>query len=246
MESRRKSRKHSSVTLARALSKLGICTRSQAWGRIIAGDVSVNGDAIRDPNAWIDLSRDRILVYRQLAVARPKTYLMLNKPRGLVTTRSDEKNRPTVYECLSGSEFESLMPVGRLDAASEGLLLFTNDTQWANHLTDPSSHVDKIYHVQVEPVPCPSTLVNIQHGVQIENEVWKIKSASVIRSGGRTAWIEITIDEGKNRQIRRVLQTVGLSVLRLIRISIGTLELGDLQKGKWRLLSSTEIGSLEN
>ena len=142
--------RHPKVSLARALSKLGYCSRTQARTLIRVGRVQVNAAVHRDEETWVDLERDLIEVDGQPVTSKTKIYLMLNKPRGMVTTRFDEEGRETVYECLKKAELPWLAPVGRLDKASEGLLLFTNDTRWAAGILSPETHLDKTYHVQVD------------------------------------------------------------------------------------------------
>jgi 23S rRNA pseudouridine2605 synthase len=230
--------------LARALSKLGFCSRSQAKELITAGRVRVNGVVRRDIEWRVDTGRDRLEVEGEQVRAERKVYLMLNKPRGLVTTTSDEKGRSTVFECLAGAKLPFVAPVGRLDQASEGLLLFTNDTAWAAHLTDPVSHVEKTYHVQVDALVDGALLEKLQHGVLDEGELLAVKQARILRQGVRNTWLELVLDEGKNRQIRRLLAAFGLKVLRLVRVAIGGLPLGDLPKGAFRHLSTEEVEQL--
>ena len=171
---------------------------------------------------------------------------MLNKPHGLITTTADEKSRETVYQCLNMADLPWLSPVGRLDKASEGLLLFTNDTAWAARITDPETHLDKTYHVQIDSLPDPDLLKKMERGIEISpGENLSVKKVGILRAGTKTCWLEIILDEGKNRQIRRVLEGLGLSVLRLFRISIGPLQLGDLAKGQARDLTPNEKAALD-
>jgi 23S rRNA pseudouridine2605 synthase len=228
--------------LARVLSKLGFCSRSQAWDFIKAGRVSVNGSLIRDPEWRTNPERDQILVDGQIVRSEAKIYLMLSKPRGLVTTSSDEQGRETVFECLDGYPFVS--PVGRLDKASEGLLLFTNDTQWAARITEPARHIEKTYHVQVNCLAAETLVQKMEEGLGTQGEVLKAKRARILRHGEKNSWLEVVLDEGKNRHIRRLLEELGVDVLRLIRIRIGKLELGNLQKGQVRALSAQEVAGL--
>ncbi len=167
-------------------------------------------------------------------------YLLLNKPRGLVVTASDEAGRPTVFQCLEGARLPRLVPVGRLDQASEGLLLLTNDTQWANAITAPESHLPKIYHVQVHPMPDSNQLAACLSGIESEGENLRCTGIRVLRSGEKNAWLEIVLEEGRNRHVRRMLAGLQIEVLRLIRIAIGPLQLGNLPKGKFRLLPQNE------
>jgi len=233
------------VSLARALSKLGYCSRTQAQALIRAGRVQVNGAVQRTPSLRVDVRRDRITVDGQRVTAAAKVYLMLNKPRGLVTTTSDERGRETVYQCLTDSSLPWLSPVGRLDKASEGLLLFTNDTRWAAHILDPATHLDKTYHVQINCVPDDHLLGQLRDGVVDAGETLRATGARLLRHGRRNSWLEIVLDEGRNRHIRRMLEMLDVSVLRLMRVSIGPLELGDLKKGEYRHLTAVERDALE-
>ena len=232
------------VGLARALSKLGFCSRSQAAKLIRAGRVRLNGAPRRDPEAPVRLERDRIEVDQTAVTAEAQIYLMLNKPRGVVTTASDEKGRETVYSLLS-EKLPWVGPVGRLDKASEGLLLVTNDSEWAARISDPGSHLDKTYHVQVHALAGEMLTDELVRGVSIRGELLRAKRARVLRAGEKNAWLEIVIDEGKNRQIRRMLEHLGIEVLRLIRVAIGPLTLGQLAKGKSRVLATAEKLALD-
>lgn len=232
------------VGLARALSKLGFCSRSQAANLIRAGRVRLNGATRKDPETPVHLERDRIEVDRNAIAAESRIYLMLNKPRGVVTTASDEKGRPTVYSLL-GEELPWVGPVGRLDKASEGLLLFTNDSEWAARLSDPASHLDKTYHVQASTVSEHNITDQLLAGVRAGGELLRAKQARVLRGGEKNAWLEIVLDEGKNRQIRRMLEHLGIEVLRLIRVAIGPLALGPLARGQLRALALAEKSALD-
>jgi len=229
------------VTLPRALSKLGYCSRTQAEALIAAGRVTVDGREITDPTAWIDLDRARIAVDGEAIAAEKKLYFMLNKPRGLVTTRDDPEGRPTVYDCLRDIDARHLAPVGRLDKASEGLLLFTNDTVLAQALLDPISHVGKIYHVQVNTIMEQELLDRMERGVIDDGELLTATAARLLRSGDRNGWIEVELKEGRNRQIRRMLEVLGVECLRLVRVAFGDIALGDLAKGAVRALTEAEV-----
>jgi 23S rRNA pseudouridine2605 synthase len=233
------------VGLARALSKLGYCSRKQAATLIRQGNVRLNGTAPRNPETPVRMGVDRIEVLGRAIHAAERIYLMMNKARGLVTSAADEKGRETVYSLLP-RELNWLAPVGRLDKASEGLLLFTNDSEWSAQVTDPDQHLDKTYHVQIGAIATPELLDKLERGVETERgEILRCKRAKVLRTGGKNSWIEIVLDEGKNRQIRRMLNARGVEVLRLIRVAIGPLQLGDLPKGQHRRLTAAELASLQ-
>jgi 23S rRNA pseudouridine2605 synthase len=228
------------VGLARALSKLGVCSRSQAAEAIRQGQVRVNGAARRDAEYGVHLGHDRIEVDGDDVQAAAKIYLMLNKPRGLVTTAADEKGRPTIYSLL-GKSLPWVGPVGRLDKASEGLLLLTNDSEWGAMITAPETHLPKIYHVQVACQVSNELLGEIARGKRTdEGDFLRVKSTEVLRRGDKNSWLEIVLEEGKNRQIRRLLEGFEVKVLRLIRVAIGPLQLGKLAKGDYRRLSVEE------
>jgi 23S rRNA pseudouridine2605 synthase len=232
------------VGLARALSKLGYCSRSQAAKLIRAGRVRLNGAARHDPETPVRLERDRIEVDRDAVTAESRIYLMLNKPRGVVTTASDERGRQTVYSLL-GEKVPWVGPIGRLDKASEGLLLLTNDSEWAARISDPSSHLDKTYHVQVGAIVTGSLIKELMNGSRIGGELLRAKRARVLRGGEKNTWLEIVLDAGKNRQIRRMFEHFGIEVLRLIRVAIGPLALGRLAKGESRPLATVEKSALD-
>ena len=237
------------IGLARALSKIGYCSRSHAAELIRSGQVRLNGVIRRDPETPVRLDHDKILVSDHPVEPQKKIYLMMNKPRGVVTTASDEKKRDTVYSLLNSSHLAAgswLAPVGRLDKASEGLLLFTNDSEWAARITDPETHLEKIYHVQIAKVADEAFLSKLIHPVTDEiGEVLRAKRARVIRSGQKNCWLEIVLDEGKNRHIRRLMEAFGVEVLRLVRVAIGPLQLGELPKGSHRSLTAEEKRALD-
>jgi 23S rRNA pseudouridine2605 synthase len=192
---------------------------------------------------------DRVEIDGQTAASADRVYFVLNKERGVVTTASDEHGRATVYDSLpaspSGHAAPWIAPVGRLDKASEGLLLMTNDSEWAARITSPDSHLDKTYHVQMSVVADETILARMRRGVEHRGETLAAKGVALIRSGEKNSWVEIVLDEGKNRHIRRMLEALGIEVLRLIRVSIGPLMLGDLQCGTVRELTRAEKSSLD-
>jgi 23S rRNA pseudouridine2605 synthase len=232
------------VGLARAISKLGLCSRSSALELIRAGKVRVNGNAVRNPEAPVRLGKDRVEVQGNPLQGAEKIYLVVNKARGLVTTADDEKGRETVYSLLP-CNIPWVAPIGRLDRASEGLLLFTNDSEWAARITDPGMHLDKTYHVQIGAVADARLLETLERGVETTGGALKAKRASLLRAGEKYSWLEIVLDEGKNRQIRRMLESLGVDVLRLVRVAIGPVQLSDLPKGAYRELRPDEKAALD-
>ena len=230
--------------LARVLSKLGVCSRSQAEKAVREGRVSIDGRVVLDPERPADPERQRICLDGEAVAAVKRVYIAINKPRGIVVSAADERGRDTVYDLLKDAGLPWLGPVGRLDKASEGLLLLTNDSVWAAQLTDPRHHVDKTYHVQVDTIPDQDVLKRMIHGVMDQGEHLAAKNVTLLRSGEKNAWLEVTLDEGRNRHIRRLLEVQGISVLRLIRVAIGSLALGTLAKGQWRHLTAEDMASL--
>ena len=230
--------------LARALSKRGYCSRTAAAALIVAGRVTLDGRVSRNPEAPTT-AQSRIAVDGVELGGAASVYVMLNKPRGLVTTVSDEQGRDTVYRCLREAGLPWLAPVGRLDKASEGLLLLSNDTAWAAGITDPAHGLTKTYHLQVSPVPDLATLAAMQAGVRLpDGEQLGALRLALLRRGERNAWVEATLDEGRNRHLRRLCEAFDLKVLRLVRVAVGPLVLGDLAKGAWRLLREEEVAAL--
>lgn len=198
----------------------------------------------RDPETPVHVDADRLQVDSQLVDREKMLYLVLNKPRGLVTTASDEQGRDTIYSCLK-KDLPWLAPVGRLDKASEGLLLLTNDSEWGARIANPESRPSKTYHVQISTVADTALIATLEKGVRIEGtETLRAKNAEILRHGERNSWLAIVLDERKNRQIRRMLEGLKIEVLRLIRVAIGPLELGNLPKGAYRALTRQEIDAL--
>ena len=230
--------------VARVLSKSGLCSRSEAARWVQGGRVRVDGCVVTDPEYPVVQGRSRVTVDGRPLEKPQHRYLMLNKPRGLVTTTQDEKGRETVYRCFDGAGLPWIAPVGRLDKASEGLLLFSSDPQWAAAITAHEGGVTKTYHVQVNARIDPVRLAAMADGVEHEGQLLRAVSVQLLREGEKTCWLEVVLDEGRNRHIRRLMEVHGLDVLRLVRVAIGKLELGQLDKGAWRELSVEEMRSL--
>ena len=251
--------------LARALSKLGYCSRTRAAELIRAGRVSLNGQICRNPQAPVHDST-QIAIDGRAAQAHEKIYVMMNKPRGVITTASDEKGRDTVYAILNKYSAPNstpanhsqpwVAPVGRLDKASEGLLLLTNDSEWGAQIAAPETHLEKTYHVQIGTIADEDFLQRLLRGVKTKEAktkgaqtkaatVLRAKQARRLRSGEKNCWLEIVLDEGKNRHIRRMMESLGVDVLRLVRVAIGPLQLGDLAKGQCRALTPDEKRMLD-
>jgi 23S rRNA pseudouridine2605 synthase len=230
--------------VARMISKLGWGSRTQAAEWVREGRVRVNGRVTRDAELPVRLGVDRIDIDGQEREPAGRVALMLNKPRGLVTTTKDERGRATVYSCFADAALPWVAPIGRLDKASEGLLLFSNDPAWAARIADPGTGPPKTYHVQIDRLPDAALLAALERGALSNGERLKARSARCLRTGEKNAWLEIVLDEGRNRQIRRLLEALDVSVLRLIRVAIGSLTLGTLAKGRWRVLTQKEMDSL--
>ncbi|MDD2773845.1 MAG: pseudouridine synthase [Elusimicrobiales bacterium] len=223
-----------SHNIVRVLSKLGICSRKQAVGYVQSGRVRLNGKIVRDPGAPARLT-DNIVVAGKLPVKKEKIYIILNKPAGCVTTRSDELGRRTVYDYL-GDMGQWLFPVGRLDLESEGLLLFTNDTELGNRLTDPRYKIPRTYNVTVDGVFSAGELDRIRRGgIAIgRGEITGPAVLSVIDEQPGSCTVRITLTEGKNRELRRMFEVFNKKVLRLLRTDFGGFKLGDIPPGQWR------------
>lgn len=229
--------------VARAISRAGVCSRTKAREYVLLGRVYVDGRRVSDPE-FPTTAASRIEIDGVRLGESARVYLMLNKPRGLVTSTTDERGRDTVYRCFEQSDLPWMAPVGRLDKASEGLLLFSNDPAWSAAISDPASGPNKTYHVKIDRLADAKLLTELERGVTDQGEHLCANSVRVLRCAERSAWLEIVLDEGRNRQIRRLLAAFDIEVLRLLRVAIGELPLGDLAKGAWRALTVEEVKAL--
>ena len=230
-------------TLERVLSKAGIGSRTEAREWIIRKRIRVNGRIVEDPDAWIDLERDRVTFDGKPLARKQPVYLLLYKPAGYLTTYRDPQGRPTIYDLLPDRE-QYLFPVGRLDLDTSGLLILTNDTAFAERLTNPDYKVPKTYQVKASGHLTDEELDALRNGVELRDGPTKPAEVTRLREpGGRTVF-EITITEGRNRQVRRMVESLGSKVLKLVRTGIGPIRIGDLQIGKTRAITDEEVRAL--
>ena len=230
-------------TLERVLSKAGVGSRVDARSWTHAGRVRVNGQITRNPDQWIDMKRDRVLFDGKPLVARERIYLLLYKPPGYLTTYKDPEGRPTVYDLIADAG-TFLSPVGRLDLDTSGLLLMTNDNQFAERVTNPNSHVPKAYLVKASAVLTDTQLQQLRDGIELADGPTRPALVTRLRESGKYSHFEITLTEGRNRQVRRMVEALQAKVLKLVRVRIGHIAIGRLPIGKWRLLTAAEVASL--
>lgn len=234
-------------TLDRILSKAGLGSRTDARFWIKVGRVKVNGKVIKDPGHWINLDSDKV-VFDGKPVQIDETeriYIVLNKPKGFLTAYKDPDNRPTVYQLLTGIK-EFLVPVGRLDLDTSGLLLMTNDTQFAEFVTNPKSKSPKTYLIKASTLLTDQQLDRLRAGIDLDDGPTRPAEVRRLRDSGKYTHFEMTITEGRNRQVRRMVEALGSKVLKLVRVAIGSLEIAGLEIGKWRRLTSEEVTLLRN
>jgi 23S rRNA pseudouridine2605 synthase len=232
-------------TLERVLSKAGLGSRSQARSWIGAGRVRVNGKVLQNPDHWVDLERDKVTLDGKLLRAQERIYILLYKPAGYVTTYKDPEGRPTVYD-LIGDAGVWVAPVGRLDLETSGLLILTNDTQFAERLTNPAYKVPKTYEVKAAHLLRDEQLQRLRQGVELSDGITRPALVGRLRDTGRHTHLEMTITEGRNRQVRRMLEAVDSKVLKLVRTAIGPIRIGSLAIGKWRTMTEPEVEELQS
>jgi pseudouridine synthase len=232
--------KKARATLDRVLSKAGIASRTTTREWIQQGRVKVNGRVIRNPDHWVASANDVVHLDGLKVREQKKTYIALNKPTGVVTSFGDNKNRSTVYECLKKLD-RWVFPVGRLDMDTSGLLILTNDTEYGEALLQPESKVPKTYYVKVAGVVSLQEYFDLAYGLDIgRGETTGPAIVREVRANDKYTWFELTITEGKNRQVRRMCEAIGHAVLKLVRIQIGGLALGNLSIGQFKVLSAKE------
>lgn len=230
-------------TLERVLSKAGIGSRTEARGWIQAGRVGVNGRAVRDPDQWVDLERDKVSMDGKPLARQAPIYLLFYKPKGYLTTYTDPEGRPTIYDLLQTVD-RYVSPVGRLDLDTSGLLLLTNDNQFAERMTNPDYKVPKTYLVKASSHLSEEQLDSLRQGIELRDGMTRPAKVDRIREAGGKTVLEITITEGRNRQVRRMIEALDSKVLKLVRVAIGPLLIGDLQIGAFRELTPAEVKSL--
>ena len=229
-------------TLERVLSKAGLGSRVEARSWIQAGRVTVNGRVTRDPDVWVDMGHDRVRVDSQPLKERERVYLLLHKPTGYLTTYRDSKGRPTVYDLIVDAG-TFLSPVGRLDLDTSGLLLMTNDNQFKERVTNPRSHVPKTYLVTASARLTDEQLQQLRDGIELSDGPTRPAAVARVRELADHTEFEITLTEGRNRQVRRMVEALGAEVKALTRVKIGSICVGDLPAGAWRLLTVQEVGT---
>jgi pseudouridine synthase len=230
-------------TLERVISKAGLGSRVDARRWVEDGRVAVNGVAVRDPDRWIDLERDRVSIDERPLEAAERVYLLLYKPAGYLTTYTDPQGRPTVYDLIADAG-TFLSPVGRLDLDTSGLLLMTNDNQFAERVTNPSSHVPKTYLVKASMPLTDAQLQQLRAGITLADGPTRPAVVTRVRDSATHTHFEITLTEGRNRQVRRMVEALNATVLKLVRVRIGTLAIGTLPIGRWRLLTRAEVAAV--
>jgi 23S rRNA pseudouridine2605 synthase len=231
-------------TLERVLSKAGLGSRTDARKWIGAGRVSVNGRRIQTPDHWVDLERDRVTLDGKPVRAQQRRYVLLYKPKGYITSYGDPGGRPTVYDLIQDLGVW-VVPIGRLDQDTTGLLLLTNDTQFAERIMNPESKVPKTYLVKCSTLLSDQQIEQLRAGIELNDGLTRPALVTRVRDSGKYTHLEITITEGRNRQVRRMMEAVGSKVLKLVRTAIGPIQIGALEIGKYRELTEPERKALE-
>jgi 23S rRNA pseudouridine2605 synthase len=231
-------------TLERVLSKAGLGSRTEARSWIGAGRVRVNGRVIQNPDHWVEFDKDRVTVDGKPLKPPSKSYVLLYKPKGYVTSHGDPDGRPTVYDLIKDAG-KWLSPVGRLDMDTSGLLVLTNDNLFGEHITNPSHKVPKTYQIKAGTLLTDEQIARLRAGVELTDGMTAPAIVSRLRDGPKHTFLEMTITEGRNRQVRRMLEAVDSKVTKLVRTAIGNVRIGDLPVGKWRTLTDEEVAELK-
>jgi pseudouridine synthase len=232
------------MTLDRVLSRFGLASRTESRAAILAGRMKVNGRTVRDPDFWVSPERDKFLLDDQRLKPARKRYLLFYKPKGVITSHGDPAGRETIYQYL-GEEIKWVVPVGRLDKDTSGLLLLTNDTTFADFITSPESGIAKTYLVKTNALLSDEVIARLNAGVEMKRgDIASPLSVRRREDRGKYTWLDVVLTEGKNREVRRMVEAVGFTVLKLVRTRIGPLTLEGLQVGKWRELTAGEVASL--
>jgi 23S rRNA pseudouridine2605 synthase len=232
--------KRSQKTLERVFSKAGMGSRTEARSWIGAGRVRVNGCVVRNADHWVDLERDHVTLDGKPLRKAAHTYLLLYKPKGYLTTYRDPQGRPTVYDLLQDAGLW-LVPVGRLDLDTSGLLLLTNDTSFAEHVMNPDHKVPKTYQVKTATRLTDEQIDQLRRGVPLSDGLTRPAVVTRVRDSATRTFLELTLTEGRNRQVRRMIEALGSKVLKLVRTALGPIRIGDLPIGKWRHLTAGEV-----
>lgn len=228
------------MRLNKYIATCGICSRRSAENYITCGKVKVNGKVVTNLSTKVDELNDKVEVLgKNISIEKKKVYIMLNKPKGFVTTNKEQFNRKCTLDLIK--EPQRVFPIGRLDMYTEGLLLFTNDGDFANKITHPKNKIEKVYVVKVDKNITKDMIYKLENGLDIGGYITKEAKVNLLKERE----FEITISEGKNRQVRKMCEAVGLKVLELKRIKLGNIKLGDLQIGKYRFLTQNEIESIK-
>jgi len=233
------------MTLDRVLSRMGLTSRTSAREAIVAGRLKVNGRVVRDPDIWVQPARDVVLLDGNRVKPAHKTYLLFYKPKGVITSHGDPGGRKTVYDYLDDS-VRWLAPVGRLDKDTSGLLLLTNDTNFADFITSPQSKIPKTYLVKTSGLLSDEIIAQLAAGIEMKRgDRAQPRSVRRTEDRGKYTWLEIVLTEGKNREVRRMIEAAGFKVLKLVRTRIGQLTLEHLEVGKWRPLTPAEVAAIK-
>ena len=230
-------------TLERVLSKAGVGSRTEARSWVHAGRVAVNGRATQNPDQWVDMERDQVRFDGKPLEIRERVYVLLFKPTGYLTTYKDPEGRPTVYDLVKDVA-TFLSPVGRLDLDTSGLLLMTNDNRLAERVTNPDSHVPKTYLVTASPALSEAQLQRLRDGLDLSDGPTRPATVRRVRDSAQETQFEIVLTEGRNRQVRRMVEALDAKVLELVRIKLGPIKIGTLPIGKWRMLTRAEVAAL--